>query len=507
MSSLEPIMNFSSFHFVNSTLAPTCVLFICVIIMIVFSTTSPIVHPPTVVWGTQTSMTFLSAIVTFVIWFLVKRNAQRFLIEQRRNDVTLNIKLTFFWIFGLLNIFNSAMNMGANVDCLLTNGRQPFPFSHVVSIFVHITEILFCIGQLGFLSLYGRFCFKPSPLINYGVSLIIIAHLLRWFRILFDSILNCSCVNWITLNATLQEDCFYSSDIFSIHDSLFPYINPIITEYSLLSAALVVRMFVNVFSDNSVQSHTNQEEPQETSLDRISNEESSSSEVLTRRTSTYLSLSSKVVISLPMLVMYIYSSSSESNSTHLTWQIISTVYEFQVLSLLLFGKWEFKRQFSETLNKETTSCGYRVILIFVTAGTVAYVTFGGIAGLMNAKDPYSFLLFVKKIIQTIFIITQTLLILGIKNTSFRSSPVQVKYFRVNRIFLCIFTVNTLRWLVDSVAMGHPTDNTLHVRQRQFYGHVYWRTIENTIFPINVFYRFLTAIEMYELYRITQHASP
>ena len=159
------------------------------------------------------------------------------------------------------------------------------------------------------------------------------------------------------------------------------------------------------------------------------------------------------------------------------------------------------------MNRETTSCGYRVILIFVTAGTVAYVTFGGIAGLMNAKDPYSFLLFVKKIIQTIFIITQTLLILGIKNTSFRSSPVQVKYFRVNRIFLCIFTVNTLRWLVDSVAMGHPTSNTLHVRQRQFYGHVYWRTIENTIFPINVFYRFLTAIEMYELYRITQHASP
>lgn len=54
--------------------------------------------------------------------------------------------------------------------------------------------------------------------------------------------------------------------------------------------------------------------------------------------------------------------------------------------------------------------------------------------------------------------------------------------------------------MDSIVMGHETDAS--AIQREFYGNVYWDTIEHTIFPVNVFYRFLTAMEMYELYRNT-----
>ena len=503
MSNLERNENFSGFSLVNSTLAPTCVLFICIIIMIVFSTTTPIAKPRPVVWGTEASVTFLSMIVTFVIWFSVKRNRQHFLTNQCRKDVTLNIKLIVFWAFGLINMFNSALNMGANIDCLLTNGQQPFPLSHVLSILTHLTEIFFCVGQLGFLSFYSRFCFKPSSLINYGVSLMIIAHLLRWFRLLFDSILRSDYVTWVSLNSNtnLQEDCFYFSDIASVRSSLDPYISPMITEYSLLSAALVVRMCVNVFSDSSVRTSPMEEEPRSNSEETSTTEEPSSSEMLTRRTTTFVSLTSGVVLSLPLLISYLYSSSNKNDSSNI-FRIISTVYEIQLLALLFWVKWKFKCQFYEISGKQTMSWGYQTIMVFVTSGTVCYETFGGIAGLMNSKEPSGLLLFINKILQTLVVIIQAMIILDMKNISFRPRSIRVKYFRVNRIFLCIFTMNILRWLVDSIAMGNPADAT--IRQRQFYGHMYWRTIEHTVFPINVFYRFLTAIEMYELYSNTNH---
>lgn len=123
MASLEENGNFSRFFLFNSTVAPTCVFFICIIIMIVFSTTKPIAKPRPVVWGTEAIMTLLSMIVTFVIWYLVRRNTRKFLIEKQRRDVTLNIKLVFFWAFGLANVFNSAFNMGSNFDCLLKDGQ------------------------------------------------------------------------------------------------------------------------------------------------------------------------------------------------------------------------------------------------------------------------------------------------------------------------------------------------------------------------------------------------
>lgn len=150
MASVEENGNLSRFFLINSTVGPTCISLICITIMIVFSTTKPTAKPKLVVWGTEATMTLLCMLVTFLIWFLVKRNTRKFLIDKQRRNVTFNLKLVFFWTFGLANIFNSALNMGSNIDCLLNGGRQPFFSVENLSIVKHLTEIFFCVGQLGF---------------------------------------------------------------------------------------------------------------------------------------------------------------------------------------------------------------------------------------------------------------------------------------------------------------------------------------------------------------------
>lgn len=136
--------------------------------------------------------------------------------------------------------------MGSNIDCLLNGGRQPFLSVENLSIVKHLTEIFFCVGQLGFLSVYGKLSFRPLVLINYGISLIISAHFLRWFGVLFDSIKSATPHSKIS-----HEDCYNLSSIAIIHNIMSPYISPMVIESSLLS----VGMCVNTFGCESIPMH------------------------------------------------------------------------------------------------------------------------------------------------------------------------------------------------------------------------------------------------------------
>lgn len=160
MASVEENGNLSRFFLINSTVGPTCISLICITIMIVFSTTKPTAKPKLVVWGTEATMTLLCMLVTFLIWFLVKRNTRKFLIDKQRRNVTFNLKLVFFWTFGLANIFNSALNMGSNIDCLLNGGRQPFLSVENLSIVKHLTEIFFLCWTIRFFKCVWKIKFQ-----------------------------------------------------------------------------------------------------------------------------------------------------------------------------------------------------------------------------------------------------------------------------------------------------------------------------------------------------------
>lgn len=91
---------------------------------------------------------------------------------------------------------------------------------------------------------------------------------------------------------------------------------------------------------------------------------------------------------------------------------------------------------------------------------------------MRAKEFFCFLLFSNKILQTVVIITLTELIIHTKNVSFRMRHVQDNNFRANCIFLCIFVMNVIRWLVESIEMGRIDDRDAFFIQKQFYGDTY-----------------------------------
>lgn len=143
--------------------------------------------------------------------------------------------------------------------------------------------------------------------------------------------------------------------------------------------------------------------------------------------------------------------------------IISTIYEITVLVFLVLKKRKFKSQFRETFieEKPSTCSGYKTAFLCITSGAVAFETFGGIDGLMKAKEFFCFLLFINKILQISVIITQSEFILHTMNTSFQTRAIQEKQLKVNRIFQCIFVMNISKWIVNTIIMGQKQTYQLY----------------------------------------------
>ncbi|XP_048747387.2 uncharacterized protein LOC125659688 [Ostrea edulis] len=482
---------YSRFSYINSTLAPTCILFVCIVILIIFSTSKAIPSPRPVVWGTEAAITFISMIFTFVILFLVNRNKRRYLGEADRGNVSLNIKLVFLWLFGLTSVFNSGLNMTINIDCLIHGGPQPFPFEQIISILCHTTEILFCIGQLGFLSIYGKYRFKSSTLINYSLSFMVIAHLLRWCRDFFDSIIKES----MTSPYNKTNDCFFTSHISFIREKFHPYIGQIMTEFCLLSVVVAIRMFVmfnNVSGKETRQPSTHQVEPSSiTSWETCPMQRCS--------TSVFVSIMSGILLSIPLMITKFLNNSNVLEFSSIS-RVISITYNLEVLLLLCFAYIRFTTRFHETRNRQAMETTHRPVLIFVTAGSMAYTTFGCIAGIMSSYQLLGRILLVDNICQSVVILFQTMLILHVQTFCLKDAYVHVTGTSVHNTFLCIFVMNTIYWILSAFSFGE-SDN-LGVIQVGLYGKKYWGVILQTLFPIVLFYRFITSIEMYELYRKT-----
>ncbi|XP_048746279.1 uncharacterized protein LOC125658886 [Ostrea edulis] len=486
---------FTRFFYINSTLAPTCILFVCIVILIIFSTSKAIPSPRPVVWGTEAAITFISMIFTFVIWFLVNRNKHRFLVLKHRDNLSLNVMLVFLWIFGLANILNSGINMAINIDCLLTGGPQPFPFEQIISIICHTAEILFCIGQLGFLSIYGKYRFKLSSLINLGTSFMVIAHTIRWCRSFCYSIFMEHKLP--SLNTT--DDCFDNSSLNDIQGAIYKYAGPIKTEFSLLSVVVVVRMFA-IFDKDSCNETEASSTRQTSSCHSAEHEYSSSTswkkcDMERRPISFSLSIVIGIILSLPYTIANVLPSLDTS-----TYRVISLTYNSEMLLLLCIAYRQFKVQFQDNCNRQTETITYHPVLIFVTAGAITYTTFGCIAGIMLSSQPIGRTLLVDKIIESIVILFQTILILHVQTFCLKKAYVRMTSSKVHHTFLCIFVMNTIHWTLSTFAFGQLSD--ARTIQKEFYGENYWRVIVNMMFPIMMFYRLITAIEMYELYKKT-----
>lgn len=146
----------------------------------------------------------------------------------------------------------------------------------------------------------------------------------------------------------------------------------------------------------------------------------------------------------------------------------------------------------------------RYILILCTAGAVAYSTFGLIAGMMYQRMEFptlSIALVIQKIFEIACTYLQTILILqSPAYNTVRDRKVCIPVYKVHCV---LFTINIIMWLVNSY-MGKVVGSVMHI-EASFYGDKYWKAVNDVVYPITIFYRFHTAMDIYQLYKKYEHS--
>lgn len=492
-----------------------CACSICLVIIIVFSTVPEFAGHSPVVWGLEAMLTTIAAIFTYVMWVIVHKYGEQSL-ERNTVDVTIRMKLGFLWLFGIINILNSAINMAIVSDCIEKHGNEEFPGELIVSVVSHIFEIIFNTGQLGFISSYCAYRLRSSSLMNYGISTIILTHIVRWFRTLFMSLLSNHLIDKHTNHShSFLNNCYWTNDLTNFRRSIESYIEPTLTEYSLLAVSLMLRMWI-IFENETrepqyVQSCDTERTPLlssgYTQLFSTGNIQSTLSDnsgvpLTSKSSSMYICILMAIVLCLPLLTTIIMVSAVKPYTYHyqLSTAIVQCVFKLELFVMILLAFFLTYKQYQEENSTDRINSS-RFILILCTAGTIAYSTFGLIAGLFEKRGDYATLalpLFIQKFLEIACTYLQTILILQ----SSLSNIVRVRnvsrFIPVYKIHCVLFTVNIIMWLVNSY-IGKMVGSIMHI-EANFYGENYWKAVNDVIFPITIFYRFHTAMEVYQLYK-------
>lgn len=500
---------------------------ICAIIIIVTMATSNPDHHPAV-WNIMAVTSIISTIVTIVIWNRLRMrgiNSIAYIVS----DVAIKPKILFLWMFGFARMLSSALQLATGFHCIQLSAIQLFPGEFVLSTLTSFSDIAFVISQLGFLSSYSTCKLKKDTIVNFGLSTIILTHIVQWFRTLFSTLSKNDLISTSMTNDTNHTSCLNSNEFKSLMENISPYIEPMSTEYSLLAVGIVLRLLPSSsdghVSPTSTDKQTihrwseSQNGPEErTSLLPVlglsssrtvqrynscqcdsSLRENLSISVQLQVPSFYRCLLAAFLTCLPILIAVILNASCGSD-IQLSVGVIQFIFkaELAVLVSLNFYLWytQFKRQ-----NVYSDKYDGKIILLLSTAGMLLYSTFGLIAGSVIDDRGLSYIatfLILQKLLELFVVVCQTSFIIKAQNLHVQNLNPEPKYISADKMFYMFFLIRVIMWVADSY-IGKNTQKIMPI-ETEVYGDKYWKTINDMLYPVTMFYLFHTSIDFYQLYK-------
>lgn len=504
-----------------------CGVTICAIIIIIAMATSNPDHHPAV-WNIMAITSIISTIVNIVIWNRLRMRGIN-CIAYIVSDVAIKPKILFLWMFGFARILSSALQLATGFHCIQQSAIQLFPGEFVLSILTSFSDIAFVISQLGFLSSYSTCKLKKDTIVIFGLSMIILTHIVQWFRTLFSTLSKNDLINNSLENDTNHTSCLNSNDFKSLMENISPYTEPMSTEYSLLAVGIILRLLPSSndghVSPTSIdkqtihqwsESQNDQEEntpllpvlgsPSSRAVQRYNSCRSDSSlreniiiSTQLQVPSFYRCLLAAFLTCLPILIAVILNASYESD-IQLSVGVIQFFFkaELAVLVSLNFYLWytQFKRQ-----NVYNDKYDGKIILMLSTIGTLLHMTFGLIAGSVVEDRELSYIatfLILQKLLEMFVIVCQTSLIIKAQNLHVHHLNPEPKYISADKMFYMFFLIRVIMWIADSY-IGKNTRKIMPI-ETDVYGDKYWKTINDMLYPVIMFYLFHTSIDFYQLYK-------
>ncbi|KAK3100505.1 hypothetical protein FSP39_021024 [Pinctada imbricata] len=211
--------------------------------MVVTSVEPAIRKPSPASWGMTEIIVTVGLFFSLFLSISACRTRDKWINGVKVTDLSQRPRLIFLWLFGFVIILNSMLEMSINIDCVLKHSSEPFPGEQILSVFSHLMEILFFASQLGFIAYFVNVRFFTSVFLNYGISIMLTTHLVFWFQTNVNSLFRHGILRSENFTSLNFSDCFWGSDINSLRQRIEPYVSPARTEYSLLAASFLLKMW------------------------------------------------------------------------------------------------------------------------------------------------------------------------------------------------------------------------------------------------------------------------
>ncbi|KAK3099446.1 hypothetical protein FSP39_004452 [Pinctada imbricata] len=536
---------------ISSTVLMACIIPIIFVIIVVSAIEPAIRKPSPASWGITEIIVTVGLFFSLFLSIGTLKSKSKWICGVKARDLSQRPRLAFLWLFGFVIILNSMLEMSINIDCVLKHSREPFPGEQILSAFSHLMEILFFASQLGFIAYFVNYKFFTSICLNYGISIMLITHLVFWFHMNVNSLFRHGILksqNFTSLNAS---DCFWGSDINTLRHSIQPYATPAQTEYSLLAAAFLLKIWCTTDEENE-EMHNNDQtmEPNERSPllnhhdesiqqsrndntrpanfsrvvvdvpvnsdkqnyegDNESSDYSTMDDAIqylraTRRqypVSFYVIIIIGIALVCPILVsaLIMITVRKQYIEMQFAWQILTFIFSFMhVLFTITTFSLTRKQCIKRNIYPKMKSKEY--ILILSATGTVAHSTFIILSVALNNGSTYFEkqtvnVLIVSEVIDIIGVYIQTVLIIYAGQCLGRSrNNVCVG---VSSLYLLLLITNLASWCCHSFV----DDQIKGIRKNQFSSYTtnYWPVMHELLYPFVIFYRFHSGMDMYGCYR-------
>lgn len=439
---------------------------------------------------------------------------------RNHQDITVNLKLAFLWIFTIGSILYSVLDIMKIVRCkkplhLFGNNKNcssNFTSAHeVIDITYQSFQIVFYLIQSAFIHKYAAYQFYNSWKNYYSLLLIVFGNVSQWAH---------SFVHMYTSDIgrnTTDPTCTIENTM----SVLRPIFHPIEMEYSLLSMIFIAYLWPENNTQSILEETIIVSDLENMSVDVESTPllSRSNSRLNQRRQlqdskfnfRSMICLTVCVLIKLPGIIFLYYSSKLAGGNDNNQSSLIpgnSTIFPLAVAKLT------YEVGLSFLVVCLTVVCFYMVsqpkyfipleippsqhfhdkIIVVGFLGTVAYFSLEFLSCIMAMVSEHERTQFI--IIQgsakLIELYMQVVCILQLNHfrKAMKREPI------LNYAFFCLAVLNLCFWIEDSVFESPVDDEHIFVK---LYNEQTWHLLSKFVFPIIIFFRFKSFIAFYGIF--------
>ncbi|XP_061197433.1 uncharacterized protein LOC133205611 [Saccostrea echinata] len=439
--------------------------------------------------------------------------------ELRRIAIYTNIKVAFLWLFGFACILHESLGACMDLNCWSSPESDDLSWNPIARTFSHFLQILSLCCQLSFITYFRYYKFEPSLCINYGILIILLANLSKWF----DSLIKEINLNPYSerKNETLNIHCLLSSSIYNITEDLEPYVDPARVEFYLLSTGFIISMWPSIQEDEESEpkemnpaSVAGLSEPDDelallmpgssTSINyntvQLRNDLSNTR---IHPVSHFCSIVTGIVLNMSLIIgniVFVYLTRTEKHESvglREAWFTFTLVYKLCMMILIYMIYYHITWNDTPFQVKPKKLSSGQYLLIFSTSGTVALCTIGIIVGTEEVPEKGGYLFIFENCVDIMGTYLQTVLIIHAEKLVVRSG--EGSSFALDRLCLLLSVSNLSLWLIDSfIDVQYIAKFRTHNEKIIDTGTL--ENIVNILSPILIFYRFHVSLDWYNLHR-------